>query len=91
MTIDAGAAKVLKESGRSLLPVGVIACSGKFRRGDMVSCIDEQAREVARGLVNYDSAEAARLLRCTSDQIEQVLGYSGEQEIIHRDNMVLAK
>lgn len=91
LTIDAGAAKVLKESGRSLLPVGVIACSGKFRRGDMVSCIDEQAREVARGLVNYDSAEAARLLRCTSDQIEQVLGYSGEQEIIHRDNMVLAK
>lgn len=91
LTIDAGAARVLKESGRSLLPVGVIASSGKFRRGDMVSCIDEQGVEIARGLVNYDSAEAARLLRCAGDLIESVLGYSGEQEIIHRDNMVLAK
>lgn len=89
LTIDAGAAKVLRESGRSLLPVGVTACSGKFRRGDMVSCVNEQQVEIARGLVNYDSTEASRLLRCASDRIEEVLGYSGEQELIHRDNLVI--
>ncbi|MDX1491819.1 MAG: glutamate 5-kinase [Pseudohongiellaceae bacterium] len=89
LVIDAGAAKVLQNSGRSLLPIGVIACSGRFKRGDMVTCVDEQGQEVARGLVNYDSDEAARLLRCAGDKIEQVLGYSGDQEIIHRDNLVI--
>src|SRR5690606_4674024 len=89
LVLDAGAVKVLGESGRSLLPVGVINSSGKFVRGDVVACVDEAGTEVARGLVNYDSKEVSRLLRCSSNLIEQVLGYSGEEEMIHRDNLVL--
>ena len=91
LIIDAGAVKVLTQSGKSLLPVGVIGCKGQFDRGDVVTCIDEAGREVARGLVNYDSREAERLLRASSDRIEELLGYSGEVEIIHRDNMVLVE
>jgi len=91
LVIDAGAVKVLTQSGRSLLPVGVIACKGQFDRGDVVACIDEAGREVARGLVNYDSREAGRLLRSSSDRIEDLLGYSGEIEMIHRDNMVIVE
>ncbi len=89
LVIDAGAVNVLKNSGRSLLPVGVISSHGTFERGDVVTCLDEQGREIARGLVNYDSKEVNRLLRCSSDRIEELLGYSGEEEVIHRDNMVL--
>ncbi len=53
--------------------------------------MDEEGQEIARGLVNYDSKEISRLLRCTSDRIEELLGYSGEAEVIHRDNMVLVE
>lgn len=90
LVLDAGAVTVLKNSGRSLLPVGVIEVSGKFERGDVVSCVDEQGQEIARGLVNYDSREAAALVRCSSDRIEQRLGYAGDREMIHRDNLVLS-
>ena len=90
LVIDAGAVKVLQGSGRSLLPVGVIAVHGNFVRGDVVTVMDETGREIARGLVNYDSGEVAQLLRCSSDRIVELLGYDGEQEIIHRDNMVMA-
>lgn len=89
LRIDAGAVKVLQDSGRSLLPVGVIACEGRFERGDVVSCVDEHGQEIARGLVNYDSKEVSLLLRCSSDKIESLLGYAGEEEVIHRDNLVL--
>jgi glutamate 5-kinase len=89
LTIDAGAVKVLKHAGRSLLPVGVIASKGSFDRGDVVVCLDEEGQEIARGLVNYDSQEVVKLLRCSSDKIETLLGYAGERELIHRDNMVL--
>jgi len=89
LQLDAGAVQVLKHSGRSLLPVGVVGCLGRFSRGDVVSCLDEQGLEIARGLVNYDSQEVARLQRCSSDKIEALLGYAGEEEMIHRDNLVL--
>lgn len=91
LQIDAGAVQVLRHSGRSLLPVGVIDSQGVFERGDVVSCLDEQGQEVARGLVNYDSREVTRLLRCSSDKIESLLGYVGEVEMIHRDNLVLVE
>lgn len=91
LVIDAGAVNVLKNSGRSLLPVGVISVKGSFDRGEVVTCVDEQGQEIARGLVNYDSKEVARLLRCSSDRIEELLGYSGEAEVIHRDNMVIVE
>lgn len=89
LVIDEGAARVLRESGRSLLPVGVTAVNGLFQRGDLVSCVDSQGREVARGLVNYSADEALRVIGSCSDRIEELLGYQGEEELIHRDNLVL--
>ena len=89
LVLDAGAVRVLTEGGRSLLPVGVRRVEGAFRRGEMVSCVGEQGREVARGLVSYDAAEARQLVGCPSEQIAERLGYLQEEELIHRDNMVL--
>ncbi len=89
LTLDAGAVRVLRESGSSLLPVGVKAVNGCFQRGDLVSCIDEQGREIARGLVNYAIDEASRIIGHSSDQIESLLGYQGEAELIHRDNIIV--
>ena len=87
--LDEGAVRVLRESGRSLLPVGVRGVQGDFRRGDMVSCVDGSGREVARGLVNYDAAETRSIMGSASRKIESLLGYQGDDELIHRDNLVL--
>ncbi len=89
VTLDAGAVKVLQQDGKSLLPIGVLALEGSFERGDVVACMDEQGREIARGLVNYNAAETARILRKPSSEIENILGYVDEQELIHRDNLIL--
>jgi glutamate 5-kinase len=89
LRLDAGAAKVLRESGRSLLPVGVRAVEGVFHRGELVACLDPEGAEVVRGLVNYSSEEAARIIGKGSDKIESILGYVDEPELIHRDNMIL--
>ena len=87
--LDDGAVDVLCKSGRSLLPVGVRAVEGSFARGDMVSCRNSQGREVARGLVNYNADEARRIMGSPSREIEALLGYQGDDELIHRDNLVL--
>ena len=76
-------------SGVGLLAVGVKDVQGDFRRGEMVVCVDEQGRECARGLVNYSAAEARRIRGRPSSEIEQILGYVDDQELIHRDNLVL--
>lgn len=89
LMLDAGAVRVLRESGRSLLAVGVREVHGEFRRGEMVACIDDEGLEFARGLVNYSAAEARRIKGRTSNEIEQILGYIDEEELIHRDNLVL--
>ncbi len=89
LTLDAGAAKVLRESGRSLLPVGVTGVEGEFLRGEMVVCLGPDGKEVARGLVNYAAQEATRIAGHASVEIESILGYVDEPELIHRDNMVL--
>ena len=89
LVIDAGAKRVLKEKGSSLLAVGVRGVDGRFQRGDVVACIDESGKEVARGLVNYTSEEISRLLGQSSDKIEAILGYVDEEELIHRDNMII--
>ena len=86
--LDEGAARVVRESGRSLLAVGVREVEGRFGRGELVSCIGPDGREVARGLVNYGSDEARRIAGKPSSQIEELLGYVYEPEIIHRDNLV---
>ncbi len=87
--LDAGAVKVLRTDGKSLLPVGVIGVEGSFERGDVVACLDPQGQTVARGLVNYSSAETARILRQPSSEIASILGYVDEAELIHRDNLIL--
>lgn len=89
LELDDGAVRVLRESGRSLLAVGVRAVQGTFRRGDMVSCRDSSGREVARGLVNYSAEETRRIMGLPSRGIEGVLGYLREEELIHRDNLIL--
>jgi glutamate 5-kinase len=89
LILDAGAVRVLKESGRSLLPVGVKAVQGQFQRGDFVMCIDESGVEVARGLINYSSDEAQKIAGHGSEKIQTILGYCNEDELIHRDNLVL--
>ncbi|PKM43207.1 MAG: glutamate 5-kinase [Gammaproteobacteria bacterium HGW-Gammaproteobacteria-1] len=89
LTLDAGAVRVLRESGRSLLAVGVKAVEGRFLRGEMVSCIDEQGREVARGLVNYSAEETAKLMGQPTSRIQELIGYVDEEELIHRDNLIL--
>jgi glutamate 5-kinase len=89
LTIDQGAVRALCQDGKSLLPIGVTAVSGSFERGELVRCCDETGREIARGLVNYNSADAVRILRTPSDGIEAALGYIDSEELIHRDNLVL--
>jgi len=89
LVLDAGAVRVLREAGRSLLAVGVKEVRGGFARGEVVSCVDEDGREVARGLANY-SAEETRLIKGQpTTRIEELLGYVYEPELIHRDNLVL--
>ena len=89
VTLDAGATKALLHGGRSLLPIGVIAVTGEFERGEVIGCIDESGRELARGLTNYSSSEALRIMRKPSSEIESVLGYADDDELIHRDNLVV--
>jgi glutamate 5-kinase len=89
LSLDEGAVKALASGGRSLLPIGVTGVSGEFERGAVVACEDARGREVARGLVNYSSEESRRIMRKPSAEIEAVLGYVDEPELIHRDNLVL--
>jgi glutamate 5-kinase len=89
LLLDAGAVKVLKTEGKSLLPIGVTAVEGYFERGDVVACVDTEGKEIARGLVNYTANEAVRIMRRPSSEIESILGYVDEAELIHRDNLIL--
>jgi glutamate 5-kinase len=91
VVVDDGAAAKLKESGKSLLPVGMTAVDGDFSRGDVIAVQDASGTEIARGLANYSSAEARLLCRKSSADIEKLLGYCAEPEMLHRDNLVLRK
>ncbi|MFZ1910198.1 MAG: glutamate 5-kinase, partial [Burkholderiales bacterium] len=89
LRLDAGATNALVRDGKSLLPIGVVEVSGTFERGEVVACTDPHGREVARGLVNYTASETRRIIRHPSGDIEGILGYVEESELIHRDNLVL--
>ena len=88
--VDDGAAARLRDDGKSLLPIGVVEVSGEFSRGDVIAVRTLDGAEIARGLANYSSAEARLIARRPSSQIEGLLGYANEAELIHRDNLVLA-
>ena len=89
LTLDAGAARALTRNGKSLLPVGVTAVSGEFERGEVVAIRAPEGNEIGRGLVNYASTEARLIMRRPSGEIEAVLGFVVEPELVHRDNLVL--
>lgn len=89
VTLDAGAVQKLVEEGKSLLPIGVTRVTGEFGRGAVITCVGPDGAPVARGLSNYTSIEARRIMRQASNKIEGILGYMEGPELIHRDNMVL--
>jgi glutamate 5-kinase len=89
VVLDAGAVQKLSEEGKSLLPIGVTDVSGDFGRGDVITCVDQNGRAIARGMSNYSSSDARRIMRRPSTDILAILGFVEEPELIHRDNMVL--
>jgi glutamate 5-kinase len=89
LLIDSGAAKVLQNEGRSLLPIGVKGFKGEFVRGDIVSVCTLSGEEIGRGIVNYTSAEALKIIGRSSAEIKKILGYVDDPEMIHRDNLVV--
>ncbi|WP_220807126.1 glutamate 5-kinase [Noviherbaspirillum aridicola] len=89
VVLDAGAVGKLTAEGKSLLPIGVVEVAGEFGRGDVITCVDEHGRAVARGMSNYSSSDARRIMRRPSSEIGAILGFVEEPELIHRDNMVL--
>lgn len=89
LTLDEGACNVIRTAGKSLLPIGVKKVKGGFDRGEVVSCVNNDGLEVARGLINYSADETRRLQGKASSNIEAILGYVDEPELIHRDNLVV--
>ncbi|MGZ3254733.1 MAG: glutamate 5-kinase [Burkholderiaceae bacterium] len=89
VVLDAGAVQKLTSEGKSLLSIGVIEVNGEFGRGDVITCVDENGRAISRGMTNYASSEARRIMRRPSSEISSILGFVEEPELIHRDNMVL--
>jgi glutamate 5-kinase len=87
--VDSGAVLKLSSEGKSLLPIGMQSVQGEFSRGDIIAICDENGKAFARGLANYASAEARLLCRKASNEIEKLLGYVAEPEMVHRDNLVL--
>ncbi len=91
MLIDDGAVNKLTREGKSLLPIGMHSVKGEFSRGDVIAICDLEGVELARGLANYASAECRLLCKKPSSEIEKLLGYVAEPEMVHRDNLVLMR
>lgn len=89
VVIDQGAANAIRHEGKSLLPVGVCGIVGDFDRGEIIACIDQSGNVIAHGVVNYNSSESRKILRVPSHEIESILGYIAEEELIHRDNLAI--
>jgi glutamate 5-kinase len=89
LQLDDGAVRAITEQGKSLLAVGVTAVQGTFKRGEAVVCVTAQGAEIARGLINYDAQDTQRILGQSSAQFQSILGFVDDEELIHRDNLVL--
>jgi glutamate 5-kinase len=87
--LDRGAVEALIQDGKSLLSIGVAAIEGDFERGELVSCLDRQGHEIARGLVNYSAEDSRKIMHHPTSSIEELLGFIDEEELIHRDNLVI--
>ena len=90
VVVDDGAASKVRDGGKSLLPIGVVSVQGEFHRGDVIAVRSANGVELARGLSNYSSSEARLIARRPSIDFEKLLGFTGEPELIHRDNLVLS-
>jgi glutamate 5-kinase len=90
VVVDDGAVVKLRDHGKSLLPIGIVDVHGEFHRGDVIAVRSATGLEIARGLANYSSSEARLIARKPSSEFERLLGFTGEPEMIHRDNLVLA-
>ena len=89
LVLDDGAIKVLQDKGSSLLPVGIKEITGHFKRGEVVACLDVNGKKIACGLINYSAEETIRIAGKSSKDFAGLIGYAGEPELIHRDNMVV--
>ncbi len=89
VVVDDGAARAVRTGGKSLLPIGVVDVRGEFARGDVIACVTDEGREIARGLANYSSQQTRLIARKSTSEIEPLLGYIEEPELIHRDNLVV--
>jgi glutamate 5-kinase len=89
IVVDGGAAKVLREDRRSLLPAGISGVQGSFARGEAVAVVDDGGKRIACGIANYASEEILRIKGLRSDRIEETLGHHYGSEVVHRDNLVL--
>ena len=88
--IDNGASQALIEKGKSLLPVGILEIEGSFKRGDLIQCKDVDGNEIARGLSNFSSGELEKIKGINTEEIRNILGHLSEEEVIHRNNLVLS-
>ena len=91
VAVDAGAVRAIEDDGKSLLPAGITAVRGRFGIGDTVSCVDPNGREIARGLSSYSSDDLGRIAGRATSAIQQMLGYSNGDEVIHRDDLVVLR
>jgi glutamate 5-kinase len=89
--LDDGAKNAIVNQGKSLLPSGIIRVEGDFNVGDPVICIGTDGKAFAKGLVNFNSADIQKIQGLKTTKIEQVLGHKDYDEVIHRDNMAVAK
>lgn len=89
VSIDDGAVRALKENNKSLLPVGIKSVNGEFNRGEVIACLDMNGKEIARGLTNYNSAQAKMILGKSSQDIKKLFGNLEDDEFIHRDNLLV--
>ena len=89
VVVDDGAVTKVRDQGKSLLPIGVVEVRGEFHRGDVIAVLDPGGAEIARGLANYGSSESRLIARKSSGEFERLLGFTGEPEMVHRDNLVL--
>lgn len=89
LILDNGACDAIITKGSSLLPIGVISSIGEFKRGDIVDCKNQNDEIIARGLINYSTKEVSILFQQPSDKIIEIIGYAGDTELIHRDNLVI--
>lgn len=89
LVLDDGAIKALRKEGKSLLPIGVRSVQGRFEPGDVVACVDKNGHECARGLVNYSSSDARRIIGKPTSSLAEILGILSEPELMHRDNLII--